>query len=105
MGRADSGDAHSRINEWGGYAWIQPGAGGLGHTWATYISPRFFLFLVCLSFVLHFLYARDVEHFFILGAFGLLPLKKLCLVHLPLLHWVIDFWGVQFFEFPVYSGY
>jgi hypothetical protein len=44
---------------------------------------------------------RDVEHFFMsfLAIVQLLPLKKLCLVNLP-----IDF-GNFVFELSVYSGY
>jgi hypothetical protein len=29
---------------------FQPGAGGLGHPWATYVSPKLFLLLACLNF-------------------------------------------------------
>jgi hypothetical protein len=40
------------------------------------------------------------------GAFGLLPLERLCSVYLPNLHWVIEiFLEFGFFELPVYSGY
>jgi hypothetical protein len=41
--------------------------------------------------ILHFLYARDGEHFF--------------MCFWPFLYWFIDFWGVWFFELPVYPGY
>jgi hypothetical protein len=46
--------------------------------------------LICISFM-----AMDGEHFFrSLLPFGLLPLKKLCLVQLFNLYWVIDLGGV-----------
>jgi hypothetical protein len=46
--------------------------------------------LIFISFM-----ARDVEHFFMcFWPFGLLPLKKLCSVHLPISSLGIDFGGV-----------
>jgi hypothetical protein len=34
------------------HVWFQPGAGGLGHPWATYMSPKLFLLLAYLKFPL-----------------------------------------------------
>jgi hypothetical protein len=48
--------------------------------------------LICISFI-----ARDGEHFFMCFLlFGLLPLKKFCLIQLfsLLLYWFIGFGGV-----------
>jgi hypothetical protein len=54
MGREDPGDSHPVMNEWGG-AWAVPSRvrvvwaiPGLGHPWATYVSPKLFLLLACL---------------------------------------------------------
>jgi hypothetical protein len=57
--------------------------------------------LICISFM-----AYDVEYFFMcVWPFGLLPLKKLCSVHLfiSLRHWFLE--SLVFFELPEYSGY
>jgi hypothetical protein len=52
-------------------------------------SNRGEVVLICISIM-----ARDVEHFLcVFWPLELLSLKKLCSVHCPFLHWVIDFWG------------
>jgi hypothetical protein len=58
------------------------------------------LVLICISFM-----GRDGEQFFMCFlAIWTSSLEKV-LFSSPFLYWFIDFWGVQFFEFPVYSGY
>jgi hypothetical protein len=48
-GRAEPGDSHPIMKEWGGdMGGSQPDEGGLGHPQAAYRSPQFFPFLVCL---------------------------------------------------------
>jgi hypothetical protein len=52
MGRADPGDSHPIINEWEGFGWFSDSPGVLGHPCATYMSPKFFLLLACLTLLL-----------------------------------------------------
>jgi uncharacterized membrane protein len=55
--------------------------------------------LICISFM-----ARDCKHFpgFFLAIWT--SLIKFCLVQLLLLYWLIDFGGVQFLDFHVFSS-
>jgi hypothetical protein len=58
--------------------------------------------LICIPFI-----TKEVEHFSscIDWPFVPLPLRIPYLIMCPFLHWGVDYLGVEFFEFPIDSGY